>query len=122
MPVTIGVCLEEDGTRGVFEGVSCDGEGGGKVWEVENWFQQEEGFEGVKGGLAGRRPVPREVFLGEVNERSGDIGVVWNELSVEIGKAKEGSDIFNLFGGWPTSNPIQLDGVHGKLSGFDDHS
>ena len=31
MPVTVGVCLEEDGAGGVFGGVCCDGEGGGEV-------------------------------------------------------------------------------------------
>ena len=31
MPVTIGVCLEEDGSRGIFGGVN-------EVWEVKVWF------------------------------------------------------------------------------------
>ena len=38
VPVTIGVCLEEDGSRGVFGGIGCNGEGGGKVGEVKDWF------------------------------------------------------------------------------------
>ena len=41
----------------------------------------------IKGLLLRRGPVPREVFLGEVNEEAGDGGVVGNELLVEIDEA-----------------------------------
>ena len=41
----------------------------------------------IEGLLLGRGPVPREVFLGEVNEGAGDGGVVGNESPIEIGKA-----------------------------------
>ena len=73
---------------------------------MKDWFRQEEGFEGVEGGLAGGRPVPGEVLLGEVNERSGDIGVIRNEMSVEVCEAKEGPDVFDFLGGRPTADPI----------------
>ena len=106
MPVTIGVCLEEDGAGGIFGGVCYNGEGGGEVWKVKDWFQREEGFESVKGGLAGGRPVPREVFLGEVNESLGNIGVIRNETLVEVCEAKEGPDVFDFLGGSPTGDPI----------------
>ena len=67
-------------------------------------------------------PIPRKVFLGEVNEGSGDIGVVRDETSVKVGEAKEGSNIFDFFRGWPTGNAVQLDRIHGELPRFDDHS
>ena len=41
---------------------------------------------------------------------------------VEVHEAKERSDIFDFLGSWPACNPIQLDGVHGKLSGFHNHT
>ena len=41
----------------------------------------------IKGLLLRRGPVPREIFLDEVNEGAGDGGVVGDESSVEIGKA-----------------------------------
>ena len=106
MPVTIRVGLEEDGTGGVFGSIGCDGEGGGEVWEVENQFQQEEGLEGVEGGLAGGRPVPREVLLGEINEGLSDVGVVRNKVVVEVCETKERSDVFDFFGGRLTSDFI----------------
>ena len=44
-------------------------------------------FEEVKGQLLGGSPVPRQIFLGEVNEGTGNGGVVRDELLVEVGKA-----------------------------------
>ena len=39
--------------------------------------------------LACGGPVPGEVLLGEIDERVGDVGVIRDEASVEVGKAKE---------------------------------
>ena len=36
MPVTVRVGLEEDGARGIFGGISGDGEGLGEVGEVKD--------------------------------------------------------------------------------------
>ena len=36
MPITIGVSLEENGTRGVFRGIGGNGKGLSKVREVED--------------------------------------------------------------------------------------
>ena len=71
MPIAIRVSLEKDYAGGVLGGIGCNGKGGGKIWEVEDWLQQEEGFESVERSLACRGPIPREVFLGEVNKRLG---------------------------------------------------
>ena len=122
VPVTVGVSLEEDGARRVFRRICGDSEGGGEVGKVEDGFREEETLEGVEGGLAGRRPVPREVFLGEVEERAGDIGVVRDEMSVEVGEAEKRTNVFHLGWGGPTCDSIELDGVHGQLAGFHDHA
>ena len=73
---------------------------------MNDWFRQEQGFESVKSGLASRGPVPRQVLLGEVNERLGDIGVIGDKMSVEVGKAKERSDVFDFLRGRPAGNTI----------------
>ena len=52
----------------------------------------------------------------------GDSGVVGYEPMVEIGEAKEGSYVFDFSWGWPGSDAIEFDGVHGELTGFHDHS
>ena len=122
MPVTVGVGLEEDGAGRVFGCVSGDGEGGGEIGEVEDGFCEEEAFEGIKGGLAGGRPIPGEVFLGEVEKRASDIRIVGDEPAVEIGKAEERVNIFYFSWCRPVCDAVEFDGVHGQLAGFHDHS
>ena len=122
MPVTVGVCLEEDGGGGIFGGVCCNSKGSGEVQEMEDRLQQEKGLEGVKQCLACRRPVPRKVLFGGVNKGSSDIGVVEDKTSIKVHEAKEGSHVFEFLRSGPTCNPIQFDRVHGKLSGFDNHT
>ena len=56
--------------------------------------------------LACGGPSPGQVFLGEVNKRVGDIGVIWDETSVEVGKAKERSNVLDFLGGGPASNSV----------------
>ena len=106
----------------MFGGVSGNGKGDGEVGEVKDGFGEEEAFKGVEGGLTCGGPVPREVFLGEIEEGTSDIGVVGDETSVEVGEAKERADIFHL--GWcgPACDTIELNRVHGQLAGFDDHA
>ena len=114
--------MEKDGARSILGGIGGNSKGCSKVGEVEDWLRQEQGLEGIEGGLTSGGPVPRQVFLGEVNERSGDIGVVRNKASVEVGEAEERSDVFDFLGGGPACNTIQFDRIHGKLSRFHNHS
>ena len=73
---------------------------------MKDRLRQEQGFEGVEGGLASGGPAPRQVLLGEINEGSGNIGVVRNKASEEVGEAKERSDIFDFLGGRPAGNTV----------------
>ena len=59
VPFAIRVSLEKDGTRSILRGVGGNGKGCREVREVKDRFRQEQGFEGVEGGLTGRRPTPR---------------------------------------------------------------
>ena len=52
----------------------------------------------------------------------GNSGVVGDELSVEVGKAKEGSHVFYFIRSWPSGYAIKFDWVHGELTGFHNHS
>ena len=122
MPVAVGVGLEEDGTRRIFGCVGGNGEGGGEIGEVEDGLCKEETFEGIKGGLASGGPIPREILLSEVEERVGDVGIVGDESSVEIGKAKKGANIFHLSWCGPSCDAVEFNRVHGQLAGFNDHS
>ena len=44
------------------------------------------------------REVPSGTFLSEMGEWNGDFGVLQNETPIEIGKAQERLDIFDLLG------------------------
>jgi len=52
----------------------------------------------------------------------GNVGVVWNELTVEIGEAKEGAYVLDFSWSWPFGDAVEFDRVHGELARFDDHS
>ena len=113
VPVSVRVGLEENPSRRRFRGVGGDGERCGEVREMEDWFQQEEGFEGVEGFLAGGGPVPLEVFLGEVDEGAGDVGVVGDESLVEVGEAEEGAYVLYFSRSRPFGDSVEFDRVHG---------
>ena len=57
-----------------------------------------------------------------MDERAGDVGVIRDETSVEVGKAKERSNILDFLGGGPAGDTVQLYGIHGKLTRFDNHA
>ena len=84
-------------------------------------MREEEFLELVKGLLTNRGPIPATVFLNEVKEEAGNHGIARDELIVEVDKAREGSHVLDFDWGWPGSNPIQLDQVHGELTRFYDH-
>jgi len=122
VPILIRVSLEEDSSGCMLGGIRGDGEGGREIGEVKDWFQQEEGFKSVEGGLAGRGPVPLEILFGQIDEGAGDIGVVGDESPIEVCKAEERAHIFDLGGSGPFGDSVKLDGVHSELPWFDDHS
>ena len=113
MPIAVGVGLEEDSTRCMFRRIRSNGKRVREVGEMENRFGEEEAFEGVEGRLTRRGPVAGEVLLGEVEEGAGDVGVVRNEASVEIGEAKERANVLHLGWGRPACDPVEFDWVHG---------
>ena len=61
------------------------------------------------------------VLFGKVKEGVGNGGVVRNEVTVEIGKSKEGPYVFSFGRSGPAGNPIEFRWIHGKLSRLDYH-
>ena len=113
MPVTVGVSLEEDSARHILRSIGGDGEGGGEVREVKDRLREEKAFQGIEGRLTQGEPIPGEVLLGEINKGTGNIGVVRDKVSVEIGEAEEGANVLYLGRGRPTHNTVEFDRVHG---------
>ena len=101
MPISIGVCLEEDPSRCILGGISGNGEWFVWVREGEDWLFGEFLFQFVKGFLTRRSPFPFLALLSKVNEWASYVGVVSNESLVIIGKSQKQSNIFDLGGGWP---------------------
>ena len=89
---------------------------------MEDRAREEELLQLVKELLTSRGPVPAIVFLDEVEKWASDRGIVRDEPTIEVGKAKEGSYILDFSRGWPGGNAVEFDWVHSKLTRFHDHS
>lgn len=50
-------------------------------------------------------PVPGKAFLGEVDKGLSEIEVVGNEVTIEVGKAKEGSYVLDFHRHQPAGDP-----------------
>ena len=85
-------------------------------------MSQEALFQLLEGCFAAITPLKLGVFLGQIDERSGEVGIMGDEVAVEVTYAEEGSDVLNLHGGWPFRDPFELRRVHGNMSWSDDHS
>ena len=74
-----------------------------------------EGFlEAVEGCSAGIIEVPVGTFAGEPGEWNSDLGIVLNEMVVEISKSKEGLNVFDFMRFWPILNSLDFVSSHGQ--------
>ncbi|KIN96459.1 hypothetical protein M404DRAFT_163016, partial [Pisolithus tinctorius Marx 270] len=70
-----------------------------------------------EGGVALLRKVPRSTLSHEASEWNDDVGVVINESSVEVCKAKEGLDVSHLLWLRPVADCLNLLSGHGETRG-----
>ena len=80
---------------------------------MKNGFGEKKAFQGIKGELTRRKPVPSRVLLCKVDKRASNIRVVGNESSIEVGEAKEGMYILDFSQGGPAHDTIEFNRVHG---------
>ena len=66
VPLAVWIGLEEYGSRGKLGGIGGYGKGGIGVQELEHRLGEEKLFQLVERFLAGRGPVPRVIFPGEI--------------------------------------------------------
>ena len=71
-------------------------------------------FQRHESGVALIREVPSSTFMSEMGEWNSDFGVFWNKTPIEIGKAQEGLDVFDLSGFGPILNDLDLVGGHSE--------
>ena len=74
-------------------------------------------FKCFKSELALISEVPSGTLLGEACEWHGNFGVSMNKMSVEVGKAKEGLNVFDLLGLWPILDNLNFVWEHGEAFG-----
>ena len=79
-------------------------------------------MQGVKSLLLGPSPGPRVVLSSEEDDGCNDVGVVGNELSVKVHKAKEGA--CSLDRGWrvQVSDSSKFRRIHVNETLTNDHS
>ena len=80
---------------------------------MKNGFGEEKAYQGIKGGLTRRKPVPSRILLCKVDKRASNVQVVRNESSIEVGEAKEGMYILDFSQSGPACDAIKFNRVHG---------
>ena len=74
----------------------------------EDWSLGKSLLEGAEQGVGLGIPVPRCVFAGEASKGYDDVGIVEDEMSVEVGEAKEGLNLLEILRSWPLENSIDF--------------
>ena len=92
------------------------------IRDAEDQGRQENGVQRVESLLLGFSPGPRVILLGEQDDGCDNVGVIGNEFSVKVRKAKEGAYTFD--GGWrmPIPNSNKFCRIHANEALTNDHS
>ena len=59
------------------------------VGDGEDGGRRENLTKMIEGALLERAPYPRLILFDEEGERGDNVGIVWNEFSIEVCKTKE---------------------------------
>jgi len=94
--------------KGIVQGIGFDKEWGIRGPMCENQSLSKSLLEGVEHGVGLGIPVPRYVFVSEVSKRYNNVRIVENEMSIEVGKAKEGLNLLEVLRSWPLENSINF--------------
>jgi hypothetical protein len=105
--LAVGGVNGEDGGEGIVRGVHLNHNLGVRHPMGEEWCMCEFLLEFVEGCAAFAIEVPRGILSRQTSEGSGDFRVAIDEPAVEVGKAKEGLNVFDF----PRFQPIE-DGLH----------
>jgi hypothetical protein len=112
VPVSVFALLVDDTTYGKSGGINFNPGESFRCPNGQDWFSSEGGLELIKSLLLGGAPDKRNIFLGKIMEEMTDFGEVFNEASIEVGKANEASYFFKAFRDGPIDNGFNLDWVH----------
>jgi len=71
-------------------------------------------LQGVESGATLIGEIPRRSLAGQMGERNNNVGVIMNEVMVEVGKSEERLDVLDFAGFWPVLNSLDLLRRHGE--------
>ena len=106
----------KDGSEGIVQGICFNNKQRAQNPVGQDQHSGEGLFQGHECGAALIGEVPSCSFMSEASERNGDFGIFWNKTLIEIGKAKEGLDVFNLSGFRPILNDLDFVGGHSEAA------
>ncbi|TFK79037.1 hypothetical protein K466DRAFT_468796, partial [Polyporus arcularius HHB13444] len=80
-----------------------------------SWIRHERSLQLSERSVALSSPEPWIVFLGQIEERTRDLGEVAYKATVEVAEPEECLNILDAFGDRPVCDSSDLDRVHCKL-------
>lgn len=90
--------LEKDSRESVVRGIRFDNEQGSRFPLRQRGSRSEHPFQGVKGFLILRSPLPRGILPSELSKWKDDVGVVGDETAVELANPRKDWTSFTLRG------------------------
>jgi len=111
---TIGASDGENTSNSIVRGISFNGERS----IGDPMSKDRSGGKGLLQGVESRATligeIPRRSLVGQVGERNNNVGVIMNEVMVEVGKSEERLDVLDFVGFWPVLNSLDLLRRHGE--------
>ena len=110
----------KDSSEGIVQGICFNDKQGAQNPVGQDQCSGEGLFQWHESGVALIGEVPSSTFMSEMGEWNGDCGVFWNKTLIEIGKAQEGWDVFDLPGFRPILNDLDFVGGHSEAAQRED--
>ena len=112
MEIARSIRLHRDCTSCEERGIWHEQEGAQEIRDAKDRSRQENGIQGVESFLLGLSPRPRVVFMSEKDNGCNNVGVVGNELVIEVCKSEEGVDSLDRGQGMPVPDGGKFHRVH----------
>src|SRR5882724_11567748 len=112
--VAIGSRNGKDSSECIVRGISLDCDLSVRNPMGKDRSCGESLFKCFKGRMALIREMPGGTLVGKMRERDCDFGISINEMTVEIGKAKEGLNVLDFLWYWPILDNLDFVWGHGE--------
>ena len=89
MDITVCVLLHKDCSCGKKGSIRHDMEGTRYIRNCKDRGGGEDIFEDVERALVKRGPNPGDILASESSERGNNVGIIWNELPIEVCKIEK---------------------------------